>query len=156
MFWCWIKAFSFYPRFPFHSRLLRYKSAILIWNATFTFQFRSFPEYSLICLTLAGSPFFLSFLSFFFFKAAPTAYGVSQATGQIGATAASATSTTAQGNTRSLTHWVRPGIKPATSWFLVGFVFRWAAIGTPVPTFWVPTALTVLRHKYFVLFYTTF
>ena len=26
------------------------------------------------------------------------------------------------GNTRSLTHWARPGIKPATSWFLVGFV----------------------------------
>ena len=25
-------------------------------------------------------------------------------------------------NARSLTHWVRPGIKPATSWLLVGFV----------------------------------
>ena len=30
--------------------------------------------------------------------------------------------TTAHGNTRSLTHWARPGIKPATSWFLVGFI----------------------------------
>ena len=28
----------------------------------------------------------------------------------------------AHGNTRSLTHGVRPGIEPATSWFLVGFV----------------------------------
>ena len=36
--------------------------------------------------------------------------------------AVSATYTTAHGNARSLTHWVRPGIKPATSWFLVGFV----------------------------------
>ena len=32
------------------------------------------------------------------------------------------TYTTAHGNTRSLTHWWRPGIKPATSLFLVGFV----------------------------------
>ena len=30
--------------------------------------------------------------------------------------------TTAHGNAGSLTHRVRPGIKPATSWFLVGFV----------------------------------
>ena len=30
--------------------------------------------------------------------------------------------TTAHCNPRSLTHWSRPGIKPETSWFLVGFV----------------------------------
>ena len=36
--------------------------------------------------------------------------------------AMSATYTTAHGNPRSLTHWVRPGIKPATSWILVGFI----------------------------------
>ena len=29
---------------------------------------------------------------------------------------------TAHGNARSLTHWARPGIEPATSWFLVRFV----------------------------------
>ena len=34
----------------------------------------------------------------------------------------SAIYTTAHGNARSLTHWTRAGIKPATSWFLVGFV----------------------------------
>ena len=71
-------------------------------------------------LPLAVSPLFLSLsLSFIFliFRAAPTAYGVSQARGQIGATAAglrhshqhqiraaSATHTTAHGNARSLTH----------------------------------------------------
>ena len=33
-----------------------------------------------------------------------------------------ALSATAHGNTGSLTHWLRPGIKPITSWFLVGFV----------------------------------
>ena len=37
---------------------------------------------------------------------------------QRGIRAASATYTTAG----SLTHWARPGIEPATSWFLVGFI----------------------------------
>ena len=32
------------------------------------------------------------------------------------------TYTTAHSNTRSLTHLVRPGIKPASSWLLIGFV----------------------------------
>ena len=35
---------------------------------------------------------------------------------------ASVTYTTAHSNARSLTHWVRPGIEPTTSWFLAGFV----------------------------------
>ena len=41
--------------------------------------------------------------------------------------ATSATYTTDHGNTRSLTHWARPGIEPKTSWFLVRFftVPRW-------------------------------
>ena len=36
--------------------------------------------------------------------------------------AASVTYTTAHGNARSITHRERPGIEPATSWFLVRFV----------------------------------
>ena len=36
--------------------------------------------------------------------------------------ASSATYTIAHGNARSLTHWWRPGIKPASSWILVRFV----------------------------------
>ena len=36
--------------------------------------------------------------------------------------AASVTYTTAHGNTGSLTHWVRPEIKPKSSWILVGLV----------------------------------
>ena len=36
--------------------------------------------------------------------------------------AASVTYNTAHSNTRSLFHWVRPGIESSTSWFLVGFV----------------------------------
>ena len=76
-------------------------------------------------------------------RAAPTAYGGSQARGQKGTAAASlhhshrnarseplsATYTTAHGNTGSLTHRVRPGIKPEFSWMLV-IRFLWAPRGT--------------------------
>ena len=41
---------------------------------------------------------------------------------QCGIQAASVTNTTAHQNARSLTHWARPEIEPATSWFLVGFI----------------------------------
>ena len=71
------------------------------------------------------------------FRATPEAYGSSQARSRselqllacaIAAAkqdlsqAMSVTYTTARGNTRSLTHWVRPGIEPASSWTLVRFV----------------------------------
>ena len=57
---------------------------------------------------------------FYIFRAAFAAHGGSQARGLIRATAA--TYTTVHGNTRSLAHWMRPGIEPETSWFLVRFV----------------------------------
>ena len=80
--------------------------------------------------------FFLFFWCFCLFRVAPTAYRSSQARGLIGAVAASlrhshsqcqirassATYTIAHGNAGSLTHGARPGIEPATSWFLVRFV----------------------------------
>ena len=50
---------------------------------------------------------------------------------QLGIRAESATYTTDHGNARSLTHWSRPGIEPAASWFLVGFINHWAMTGTP-------------------------
>ena len=70
------------------------------------------------------------------FRAVPESYGSSQARRWVGAIAAglhycsqqrgiwaaSATCTTAHGNVGSLTHWLRPGIKPTSSWILVGFV----------------------------------
>ena len=43
----------------------------------------------------------------------------------------SGTYTTAHNNVGSLTHWVRPGIKPTSSWMLVGLVNCWAMTGTP-------------------------
>ena len=81
--------------------------------------------------------FLFSFLFFLLCRATPEAYGGFQARGLIGATtaaslhhsseqqriqAASSTHTIAHSNAGSLTHWAEPGIEPATSWFLVGFV----------------------------------
>ena len=73
------------------------------------------------------------YVCIFVFRAAPMAYGDCQASGvqselqllvtpqpqQCRIQTTSVSYTTAHGNARSLTHWVRPGIKPATSWFLV-------------------------------------
>ena len=87
-------------------------------------------------LTYSSLPKFPRFPSFFFFclfclfRVAPAAHEGSQARGLIRAVAdglhqipaVSLTSTTAQGNTKSLNQWGRPGIEAATSWFLVGFV----------------------------------
>ena len=69
------------------------------------------------------------FLSFFF-RAAPTAYGSSQARDsdwscscqQRQIRGMSATYTTAHSNATSLTHWMRPGVESASSWMLVRFV----------------------------------
>ena len=45
--------------------------------------------------------------------------------------AASATYTTACSNTRPLTHWARPEIKPTSLWILVRFLTCQATAGTP-------------------------
>ena len=78
---------------------------------------------------------FVCLCVFGFFRAAPVAYGGSQAMGRIRAVVPayataravpdpswSVTYITAHSNTRSLTHWARPGIEPASSWILVRFV----------------------------------
>ena len=79
---------------------------------------------------------FFFFLVFYLFRAALTAHGVSQARGsnqscfcrpapepqQRQIPAVSVTCTTAHHNAGSLTHWMRPGIEPTTSRFLVEFI----------------------------------
>ena len=45
--------------------------------------------------------------------------------------AASVTYTTAHDNAGSLTHWARPGIRPASLWILVGSINHWATMRTP-------------------------
>ena len=52
----------------------------------------------------------------------------------------SGTYTTAHGNAGSLSHWARPGIGPATSFFPVGFVNHWAMTGTPAVRFLIHRA----------------
>ena len=84
-----------------------------------------------------GMDIWLRSIFFFFFcpfRVIPVAYGNSQARGQIGAAVASlpyshsgiwavsVTYTTDHSNTESLTHWLRPGMEPASSWILLGFV----------------------------------
>ena len=72
---------------------------------------------------------------FFLFRASPAAYGSSQARGQVRAVAASLRHSHSHTrskphlciphslcNTRFLTHWAGPGIKPASSWILVRFL----------------------------------
>ena len=66
---------------------------------------------------------------FLLFRATPTACGGSQARGWIRATPAGLHHS--HSNARSLIHWARLGIKPASSWMLVWFINRWATTGTP-------------------------
>ena len=113
----------------------RQEKSITYWSATNIWQIINF--------------IFLNFFIFFYFcvfsRATPVACGGSQARGLISCShrpvpepqqhqiqAAPATYTTAHSNTGSLTHWARPGIKPATAWFLVRFVNYWAMTGTPI------------------------
>ena len=82
-------------------------------------------NFSTLPIFPSPSVFFVCLVFFFcFFRASPAACGRSQARGQIEATAAGLHHS--DGNTRALTHWARPGIKPASSWFLVGFINHWA------------------------------
>ena len=87
-----------------------------------------------------------SFLFFFFlFRAATVAYRSFWARGRIGSTpqpqqheiqATSVSYTAACKNTGSLTHWARPGTKPASSWIPAGFLTLWATTGIPQGVFW--------------------
>ena len=91
---------------------------------------------NIIICTDGTTGFFFLCVCVCVFRAAPAAYGGSQARGPIRIysrrlvpeaqqhwiQAASATYTTVHGNTRSLTYRAQPGIEPTASWFLVGFV----------------------------------
>ena len=101
------------------------------------------------CHFSPSSLFFFLFCFVLFFRAAPTAYGNSQAIGQM-----------EHSNARSLTHWGRPGIEPASSWILVGFVNHWAMKGTPPSSslncrcIRPLTVLTIICYS-FMLFFTS-
>ena len=99
------------------------------WLILFTFAY-----VGQLYLSFSEGQFFFIFF-FFSFRATPVAYGNSQARGWFGAAAAglchshshtgsephlwpTATYASAFGSVGSLTHWVRPRIKPAFSWTL--------------------------------------
>ena len=92
-------------------------------------------------------PFILFIHSFIycfcFFNATPVAYGSSQATGWIRATAAGLhhsgsnagsklcllPTPTADSTFRSLTHWMRPAMESTSLWILIRFIICWAPTG---------------------------
>ena len=93
------------------------------------------------CTSAVSQEAAVGFYFFFSFYSYIAAYGRSQARAQTRAAAASLyhshgnsrsephlwpipqlTATYTIAHTRSLTHWMRPGIKPASSWVLAGFV----------------------------------
>ena len=90
----------------------------------------------LLCIRWLSREMKFFFFFCLFFRAAPAAYGGSQARGRIGAVAAGLYHSHSnarskpclqptlqlRGTMGSLTHWARPGIKLVTSWFLVRFV----------------------------------
>ena len=104
-------------------------------------RFSSYPTYSLFsdhccfsrddCFSIMGftcplknavyiCSSFHFFLYFLLFRAAPVAYGSSQARGQIGVAAAGLCSS--HSNAGSLTHWARPGSEPTSLWIPVRFI----------------------------------
>jgi len=106
------------------------------------------------CSVVIG--FFFYFLFFLLFRAAPVAYGELNRScscwpmpqpQQHQIWTLSATYTTAHSNTKSLTHWARPGIEPASSWMLVRFINRWAMTGTPAKLY---------IHKFVFICYASF
>ena len=115
-----------------------------LWPASFP-RFPLYPQCSLHSAAFSWTFFTSSFPHLFFFRAllrqeVPRlgveselqliAYTIAQ---QCWIWATSATYTTTFGNTRSLTHWARPGIEPASSWILGRFWICWNMTGTPSP-----------------------
>ena len=103
----------------------------------------------------------------FLFRATPMTYGSSQARGsnksysfwpmpqpqQLGIWAASVTYTIAQGNTGSLSHWVRPGIESASSWTVVKFLTGWAMMGTPDESFFIINGCWIFVTSAFYIYW---
>ena len=69
------------------------------------------------------------FFFFLLFRAEPAA-ACRNSQARDGIRAAAAGLHHSHSNTGSLTHWTRPGVKPASSKILVGFLTHWATMGT--------------------------
>ena len=127
------------PHPPVHcSRWARgqhpYTTTVLLGSLKGIFTFDSYFLWK--CCSIAAFLFLKNFYFFglLSFRVAPVAYGGSQARGWTGAVVTSLRHShsnagselclrpapVAHGNSASLTHRVRPGIKPTSSWMLVG------------------------------------
>ena len=120
-------------------------STCLSFHVIIIFSSGAHLPFSVISLFTCLLNIFYNFLFFFFFRAAPTAYGSSQGSNRryscqprpqprqhrIWATSTSVTYTTGHSNAGSLRHWSRPGIKPTSSWILIGILTWWATMGIP-------------------------
>ena len=89
---------------------------LLWWLLNCFFLIPSFFLHFFVCFFYSVSFFFF----FFFFFLGPRLWHMEVP--RLGFWAVSVTCTRAHRNTGSLTHWVRSGIEPITSWFLVGFI----------------------------------
>ena len=151
----WILLSEFHP-FTFGVTV---PSSMLPVLCTKFISLSSTPSHSTACLCLCGLLIFsggMLLLSlclyiyiyiglFAIFGATPMGYGGSQARDLIGAVATGVPQSHSNvgsephlqptpqlmGNTISIIHWARPGIKPAILWFPVRFVNHWAMMGTP-------------------------
>ena len=116
-----------------HQQWRRVPSLHTLWNICYLFVNDGDSDW---CEVVPHSSFFFVFCPF---RAAPTAYGGSQARSQIGAVATGHSHSNARATAMpdlsclwdlhhsswqggSSTHWARPGIEHATSWFLVRFI----------------------------------
>ena len=94
-------------------------------------------------------------------RATHMAYRSSQARGRIGTTAASLCHSNTRSephlshicNTKSLTHWARPGIEPASSWILVGFLSTEPWQELPVCLFSLKSHVLPLRGIFLYYFF---
>ena len=50
------------------------------------------------------------------------------------------------GNVRSLTHWLGPGVKPTSSWILVGLITAEPQWEFPILSFWIEKLTILVLH----------
>ena len=138
---------------PHHSLHLHFFNTQWCWTSFHVFFWPSVRNIRLDPLCIWSFLFvFVCLLLFCFLKVQPWHTEVPR----LGIRVMSTTYNTAHSNAESLTHWVRPGIKPepASSWILVMFVTTEPQWEFPFCPFfdWVVCFLDIEIHRLFVCF----
>ena len=129
------------------------------WVAKCSFLFQIKISYQVDNVQVFSSALDCLFTFFFcccccLFRAVPTACGGSQARGWIGAVEAGLYHI--HSHTRSLTHWVRPGIKPVSSRMLVRFVStepRWKLHVFSLSCWFFSFLINLLEYNWLIILY---